>query len=83
MHHPAASEARKRPVNLSLNEQLVSEARALSGNLSAKVEELLTEYVQREHGARARRQRAADIACREWNAVLDAHGSFADAYSPL
>ncbi|MBK6866935.1 MAG: type II toxin-antitoxin system CcdA family antitoxin [Burkholderiales bacterium] len=83
MNTTTISEARKRPVNLTLNEQLVSEAKALAGNLSAKVEELLTDYVEREHAARSLRQREADIACREWNAVLDAHGSFADAYSPL
>lgn len=79
----ALSDARKRPVNLTLNEQLVSEAKSLAGNLSAKVEELLAEYVAREHAARAQRQREAHVVCAEWNAVLDAHGSFADAYSPL
>jgi len=83
MNTATISEARKRPVNLTLNEQLVSEAKALAGNLSAKVEELLTDYVEREHAARSLRQRDADIVCREWNAVLDAQGSFADAYSPL
>ena len=77
------ADARKRPVNLSLNEDLVLEAKALAGNLSAKVEELLADYVQRERAAHAQRQRDADLACREWNAVLDAHGSFADTYSPL
>ncbi|MDO5624708.1 MAG: type II toxin-antitoxin system CcdA family antitoxin [Pseudomonadota bacterium] len=74
---------RKRPVNLTLNEDLVREARALSGNLSATVEAMLTEYVLRERHARLQKQGEADAACREWNAVLDAHGSFADAYSPL
>ena len=83
MSNATISDARKRPVNLTLNEELVSEAKALAGNLSAKVEELLADYVQREHAVRSQRQRDADIACREWNAVLDAHGSFADTYSPL
>ena len=32
---------RKRPVNLSLNEELVDQARALTDNLSAVVEDLL------------------------------------------
>lgn len=83
MGAPPTFETRKRAVNLTLNEQVVAQARALTGNLSAKVEELLIEYVQREHDARTQHQREADTACREWNAVLDAYGSFADIYSPL
>ncbi|HOB66076.1 MULTISPECIES: type II toxin-antitoxin system CcdA family antitoxin [unclassified Ottowia] len=75
---------RKRPVNLTLSEDLVQEAKALSGNLSATVEAMLTEYVARARGERAQRQREADAACREWNAVLDAMGgSFADDHSTL
>ena len=38
----------KRPVNLSLNEELVAEARSLTDNLSSVVENLLTEYVAQE-----------------------------------
>lgn len=75
--------ARKRPVNLSLSEGLVNDARALSNNLSATVETLLGEYVARERAARADRRRLAEQACREWNGVLAARGSFADAHSPL
>ena len=75
--------SRKRPVNLTLSEDLVQEARAISGNLSATVEAMLTEYVARERSARAEKWRVAEQACREWNAVLATHGSFADEHSPL
>ncbi|MCZ2104100.1 MAG: type II toxin-antitoxin system CcdA family antitoxin [Burkholderiales bacterium] len=78
--HPS----RKRAVNLSLSPELIDEVRALSGNLSATVETMLTEYVTRERGAREQKRRDATAVCRQWNAVLDAQGgSFADPYSPL
>ncbi len=63
MNAATSSAARKRPVNLTLNEALVQEARALSGNLSATVEAMLQEYVARERGARAQKQRQAAVAC--------------------
>ncbi len=76
--------SRKRPVNLTLSEDLVQEAKALSGNLSATVEAMLTEYVARERDARAARRREAEQCCKDWNAVLDAWGgSFADDHSTL
>ena len=76
--------SRKRPVNLTLSEDLVQEAEAHSGNLSATVEAMLTEYVARERDARAARLREAEQCCDDWNAVLDAWGgSFADDHSPL
>ena len=75
---------RKRPVNLTLNDDLVQQAKVLSGNLSATVEELLTEYVARERNARQERRQDAAASCREWNAVLDAMGgSSADDHSTL
>ena len=75
---------RKRPVNLTLNDDLVQQAKVLSSTLSATVEELLTEYVARERNARQERRQAAEASGREWNAVLDAMGgSFADDHSTL
>ena len=41
-------EARKRPVNLSLNEDLVVQARVLTDNLSGVDKSLLADYVERE-----------------------------------
>ena len=75
--------SRKRPVNLTLSEDLVQEAKTFSSNLSATVEAMLAEYVLRERVARGDKRRMAEIACREWNAVLATHGSFADEHSPL
>ena len=46
---PAESAAGlKRPVNLTLNADLIKEAKAYSSNLSATVEGLLADYVQRQ-----------------------------------
>ncbi len=41
--------ARKRPVNLTLNEELVSQAKSMTDNLSGVVESLLAEFVDRQH----------------------------------
>ena len=43
-----ASPSRKRPVNLTLSEDLVSQAKAMTDNLSGVVESLLSEFVERE-----------------------------------
>jgi antitoxin CcdA len=45
-------DAPRRAVNLSLNEDLVTRARRLTGNLSATVESLLADFVEREHEQR-------------------------------
>ena len=75
--------ARKRPVNLTLNETLVAQARQHSDNLSATVETLLTEYVASREQARDERRRQANACTADWNAVHDAVGSFADEHSTL
>ena len=79
--HPAIG--RKRPVNLTLSEGLVAEAKRYSGNLSATVETLLADYVASEDLARQQRQQRADACAADWNAVHDAVGSFADEHSTL
>jgi post-segregation antitoxin (ccd killing protein) len=75
--------ARKKPVNLTLNEDLVTQARAATDNLSALVEALLAEYVAEQQ---RRRAAAADVV-REtvaiWNRFADETGSFADEHSTL
>ena len=40
-----SNQARKRAVNLTLNEDLVSQAKGMTGNLSGVVEQLLADYV--------------------------------------
>jgi antitoxin CcdA len=75
--------ARKRPVNLLLNEDTVLHARRLTGNLSATVESLLADYIARQESTRDARQRQADAVADAWNRFHDQHGSLADDYSTL
>jgi len=82
METPVAS-TRKRPVNLTLNEALVAQAKAYTNNLSATMESLLTEFVANQQSAQRNRQRAADACAADWNAVHAAVGSFADEHATL
>ncbi len=75
--------ARKRPVNLTLNEDLVDRAREFTDNLSGVVEGLLAEYVERTAMNHEERRRALAAAVAAWNAHGAKHGSLADEYSPL
>ena len=75
--------ARKRPVNLTINEDLISQARELTGNLSNVVETLLAEFVREERKKRAEKGRAMRATVATWNAFNAAAGSFADEYSTL
>lgn len=72
-----AVSARKRPVNLTLNEALVAQAKAYTSNLSATVE-LLIEFVASQQQARRSRQQLADTCAADWNGVHADVGSFAD-----
>lgn len=83
MKTDAGAATRKRPVNLTLNEDLVKEARALTGNLSEVVESLLTEFVDRERRERLEKSQAVAAAVRSWNAFNARAGSFSDEYSTL
>lgn len=73
----------KKPVNLSLSEALVQESRAYCGNLSAKVEELLQEYVLSERQAQQQHRHQAQQVVDVWNALDAATGSYADGHSTL
>ncbi|MBX3694059.1 MAG: type II toxin-antitoxin system CcdA family antitoxin [Steroidobacteraceae bacterium] len=75
--------ARKRPVNLTLNEDLVARARGVTENLSGVVESLLADFLARETEQRAAEARAAMEAAIAWNRFADKHGSFADEFSTL
>jgi len=77
------TKASKRPVNLSLNEDLVAEARGLTHNLSEVVESLLSDFVSRERARRAARDRAVKDAVAAWNTFGERYGSFADEHSTL
>jgi len=79
-HH---SESRKRPVNLTLNADLVNQARDCTDNLSALVESLLYGYLETEHRNRLSRQEEISDAIAKWKAFDSKYGSFADEYSTL
>ena len=76
-------EIRKRPVNLTLNRDLVTQVRALTDNLSAVVELLLTDYVERERQQRMAMIKTVEATVTAWNEFNVKHGSFADEYSSL
>ena len=75
--------APKRPVNMTLNEDLVRRVRGLSTNLSETVESLLADFVEAvEAKAMAHeRQIAAHVAANE--AFVAKYGSLADEFSEL
>jgi len=74
---------RKRPVNLTLSEDVVVAAKRHSNNLSATVETLLADFTFRQEQAAAQRQQRAQACVSEWNAVHAAVGSFADEHNTL
>jgi antitoxin CcdA len=80
---PALETTAKKPVNLSLSEALVQESRAYCGNLSAKVEEMLQDYVISQRQARQTHRQQAQQAVAGWNALSDTAGSYADDHSTL
>jgi antitoxin CcdA len=75
--------ARKRPVNLTLNEDLVSRVKSMTDNLSGVVESLLSEFVSRENRARLQKSKAVEATVAAWNKFNSKSGSIADEYSPL
>jgi len=75
--------ARKRPVNLTLNEDLVLQARGITDNLSGVVESLLAEFVERERQQKLAKTRSLEATIATWNDFNAKIGSFADEYSTL
>jgi antitoxin CcdA len=75
--------APKRPVNLSLNEDLIAKAREVTNNLSEVVESLLADFVAKEKVRRDAHAKALKDAVDDWNAFGEKHGSFADEHSTL
>lgn len=75
--------APKRPVNLSLNADLVARARGVTGNLSEVVEKLLAEFLAKKQAELDARSEALRATVATWNTFGDEHGSFADEHSTL
>lgn len=74
---------RKRPVNLTLSESLVTQAKTYTNNLSATMESLLAEFVVRQQQTQRTRQQMADASVDVWNALNAQIGSFADEHTTL
>jgi antitoxin CcdA len=75
--------ARKRPVNLTLNEDLVNRAKGLTDNLSQVVESLLSDYLATAREERLAKSKAVESTVKVWNDFNAKSGSFADEYSSL
>jgi antitoxin CcdA len=75
--------ARKRPVNLTLNEDLVNQAKSLTDNLSGVVETLLSGYVAKARDERLVKSKAVESTVKMWNDFNAKLGSISDEYSTL
>ena len=81
MNHDTA--APKRPVNMSLNEDLVRRVRELTNNLSETVEHLLADYVESVEAKAAERERQIAVHIAAHDAFVTKYGSLADEFSAL
>jgi antitoxin CcdA len=79
----AEKAARKRPVNLTLSEELVAEVKGITRNLSGVVESLLADFVCKERQRRAGVVEEARATVASWNEFGERNGSFADDHSTL
>ena len=77
------SAARKRPVNLTLNTDLVDRMKDHTDNLSAVVEKLLADYLEQQRLARLNQHRICAATSAAWNTFNGEHGSIADEFSSL
>lgn len=76
-------DARKRAVNLTLNEDLVNQAKAVTDNLSGVVESLLSDFVTRERKERLAKSKTLESTIGIWNDFDSRFGSISDEYSSL
>ncbi len=73
----------KKPVNMTLSEDLVRDARVLTGNLSETVEKLLTDYVAVEQAKKADKERRIDESIRLLIEHEKKYGLWGEEYSTL
>jgi antitoxin CcdA len=76
-------DARKRAVNLTLNEDLLAHVRGFTPNLSGVVESLLAEYLLRERQRRAAEEKVVESTVALRNQFAEDNRSFADDHSTL
>ena len=77
------ADARKRAVNLTLNEDLLAHVREVTENLSGVVESLLAEYLAKERQRQSARAKIVESTVALGNEFADRTGSFADDHSTL
>jgi antitoxin CcdA len=73
----------KRPVNMTLSEDLVREARSLTTNLSDTVEKLLGDYVEAQQKKRDEKERLIDESIRMIQAHQEEFGLWGEEFSTL
>jgi antitoxin CcdA len=83
MERSSDTNSGKRPVNLTLNADLVDRVRDPTDNLSGVVEKLLVDYLEQERLARLSRLRVSEATAATWNTFNSEHGSIADEFSSL
>lgn len=71
------AEAPKKPTNVSINSDLLSQARSLKINLSATLEQALTEQLRERRRAEWRQENAPAI--RAYNDHVEKYGTFGDS----
>ena len=76
-------QSRKHAVNLTLNEDLVSQTKEMTNNLSGVVEQLLADYVQKQNKTKQEILQNANAVSQAWNHFNEQYGSFADEHSTL
>ena len=81
MHYDQS--AAKRPINVTLNEDLVRQARGFTRNLSGTLEALLQDFVAREEARRRGQDEAVDRVIDGLNAFHQAHGLLSDEFATL
>lgn len=73
----------KKPVNMTLSEDLVRDARRLTRNLSETVETLLADYVEAERRKHADREQQIDESIRLIQAHQEEFGLWGEEFSTL
>ena len=73
----------KKSVNMTLSEDLVREARTLTGNLSETVEQLLAEFIQAARSRNAETEQRIDATIAMLNELYDKHGGLGEEFSLL
>jgi antitoxin CcdA len=83
MQSSAPTSNRKRAVNPTLSDSLVTNTKLYSSNLSATVEMLLTNYVHEQSKINQQKVQTAQQQSKQWNLINDQIGSFSDEYINL